>query len=113
MEKYKILVVDDSPTIVFLVESRLQANGYQTISALDGEEALETIRSKPLDLVLLDYKMPKMDGLQVCDLIKKDLLLAHLPIIMVTGKGEISDKIDGINSGADDYIVKPFTADNY
>jgi len=52
--------------------------------------------------------MPKMDGLQVCDLIKRDLLLAHLPIIMVTGKGEVSDKIDGINSGADDYIVKPF-----
>ncbi len=63
---------------------------------------------KPLDLILLDYKMPKMDGRQVCKIVKKDLLLRHLPIIMVTGKGEINDKIDGIDAGADDYIVKPF-----
>jgi PleD family two-component response regulator len=104
----KILIADDDPDIRDVLKITLTEENYETIEAKNGEEALEIIRSKPLDLVLLDYKMPKMDGLQVCDLVKKDLLLAHLPIIMVTGKGEISDKIDGIDSGADDYIVKPF-----
>ncbi len=104
----KILIADDDPDIRDVLKITLAEQNYETIEAKNGEEALEIIRSKPLDLVLLDYKMPKMDGLQVCDLIKKDLLLAHLPIIMVTGKGEINDKIDGIDSGADDYIVKPF-----
>jgi len=104
----RILIADDDPDIRDVLKITLTEENYETIEAKNGEEALEIIRSKPLDLVLLDYKMPKMDGLQLCDLIKKDLLLAHLPIIMVTGKGEISDKIDGIDSGADDYIVKPF-----
>jgi len=104
----KILIADDDPDIRDVLKITLTEENYETIEAKNGEEALEIIRSRPLDLVLLDYKMPKMDGLQLCDLIKKDLLLQHLPIIMVTGKGEISDKIDGIDSGADDYIVKPF-----
>jgi diguanylate cyclase (GGDEF)-like protein len=104
----KILIVDDDSDIRDILKLTLTEENYETIEAKNGEEALEIIRSKPLDLVLLDYKMPKMDGLQLCDLIKRDLLLQHLPIIMVTGKGEISDKIDGIDSGADDYIVKPF-----
>ncbi len=104
----KILIADDDPDIRDVLKITLTEEDYEVIEAKNGEEALEIIRSKPLDLVLLDYKMPKMDGLQLCGLIKRDLLLAHLPIIMVTGKGEISDKIDGIDSGADDYIVKPF-----
>ena len=104
----KILIADDDPDIRDVLKLTLAEENYETIEAKNGEEALEIIRSKPLDLVLLDYKMPKMDGLQLCDLIKSDLLLQHLPIIMVTGKGEINDRIDGIDSGADDYIVKPF-----
>ena len=104
----KILIADDDPDIRDILKITLSEEDYETLEAGDGEEALKIIRSKPLDLVLLDYKMPKLDGRQVCNLVKGDLLLAHLPIIMVTGKGETSDKIDGINSGADDYIVKPF-----
>jgi diguanylate cyclase (GGDEF)-like protein len=104
----KILIADDDPDIRDILKLTLSEENYETIEAGDGEEALKIIRAKPLDLVLLDYKMPKMDGRQLCNLIKKDLLLQHLPIIMVTGKGEVSDKIDGIDSGADDYIVKPF-----
>lgn len=104
----KILIADDDPDIRDVLKITLAEENYDTIEAKNGEEALEIIRSKPLDLVLLDYKMPKMDGIQVCDAVKKDLLLQHLPVIMVTGKGEVSDKIDGIDSGADDYIVKPF-----
>jgi diguanylate cyclase (GGDEF)-like protein len=104
----KILIADDDSDIRDILKLTLQEENYEVIEARDGEEGLKIIRSKPLDLVLLDYKMPKMDGRQLCNLIKKDLLLQHLPIIMVTGKGEVSDKIDGIDAGADDYIVKPF-----
>ncbi len=104
----KILIADDDPDIRDILKLTLGEENYEIIEAVDGQEALEIIRSKSLDLVLLDYKMPKMDGRQVCDLVKKDLLLQHLPVIMVTGKGEVSDKIGGIDSGADDYVVKPF-----
>lgn len=104
----KILIADDDADIRDILKLTLEEDNYEIIEAGDGEEALKIIRSKPLDLVLLDYKMPKMDGRTLCNLIKKDLLLAHLPIIMVTGKGEISDRIDGIDAGADDYVVKPF-----
>lgn len=104
----KILIADDDPDIRDILKLTLAEENYETIEAANGEEALELIRAKPIDLVLLDYKMPKMDGREVCHLVKKDLLLQHLPIIMVTGKGEVSDKITGIDSGADDYIVKPF-----
>lgn len=104
----KILIADDDPDIRDILKLTLSEENYEITEAQNGLEALEIIKAKPLDLVLLDYKMPKMDGRTLCNLIKKDLLLAHLPIIMVTGKGEISDRIDGIDSGADDYIVKPF-----
>jgi diguanylate cyclase (GGDEF)-like protein len=104
----KILIVDDDPDIRDILKLTLSEENYEILEAKDGEEALGIINAKPLDLVLLDYKIPKMDGRQVCRLIKKDLLLRHLPIIMVTGKGDISDKVDGIDAGADDYIVKPF-----
>ena len=104
----KILIADDDADIRDVLKLTLLEENYEIIEARDGEEALKIIRSKPLDLVLLDYKMPKMDGRQLCNLIKQDLLLQHLPIIMVTGKGEVTDKIDGIDAGADDYVVKPF-----
>src|SRR3989338_8333973 len=104
----KILVVDDDPDIRDVLKLTLSEENYEIFEASDGEEALKIINAKPLDLVLLDYKIPKIDGRQVCRLIKKDLLLRHLPIIMVTGKGDISDKVGGIDSGADDYVVKPF-----
>lgn len=104
----KILIADDDPDIRDILKITLSEENYETLEAQNGQEALEIIRSKPLDLALLDYKMPKMDGRQVCNLVKKDLLLQHLPIIMVTGKGEINDRVGGINAGADDYIVKPF-----
>ncbi|MDD2751941.1 MAG: response regulator [Candidatus Omnitrophica bacterium] len=104
----KILVVDDDPDIRDILKLTLSEENYEVIEASDGEEALKIIPSKPLDLVLLDYRIPKVDGREVLRRIKKDLLLRHLPIIMVTGKGDISDKVGGIDAGADDYVVKPF-----
>ncbi len=104
----KILVVDDDPDIRDILKLTLSEENYEVFEAADGEEALKAIQTKSLDLVLLDYKMPKMDGREVCRRVKKDLLLRHLPIVMVTAKGDIDDKVDGIDAGADDYVVKPF-----
>lgn len=104
----RILVVDDDPDIRDILKLTLSEENYEVIEAKDGEEALEAIHIKSPDLVLLDYKIPILDGREVCRLIKKDILLRHLPIIMLTGKGDINDKVGGIDAGADDYIVKPF-----
>ena len=104
----KILIVDDDPDIRDVLKLTLSEENYEILEAADGEEALRVIRSIQPDLILLDYKIPKVDGREVCRRIKKDLLLRHLPIIMVTGKGDISDKVGGIDAGADDYVVKPF-----
>ncbi len=104
----KILIVDDDPDIRDILKLSLSEENYEVTEAGNGEEALKAIHTKAPDLVLLDYQMPIMDGREVCRLIKLDLLLRHVPIIMVTGKGEVSDKIGGIDAGADDYIVKPF-----
>jgi len=104
----KILIVDDEPDIRDILSITLEDEKYEVYEAGNGAEALDIIQKKLPDIVLCDYKMPHMDGREFCRIIKKDILLRHLPIIMVTGKGEISDKVDGIEAGADDYIVKPF-----
>jgi DNA-binding response OmpR family regulator len=104
----KILVVDDDPDIRDILKLTLSEENYEVIEAEDGEEAIKAIQVKSPDLVLLDYRIPKVDGREVCRQIKNDILLSHLPIIMVTGSGDVNDKVGGIDSGADDYIVKPF-----
>jgi diguanylate cyclase (GGDEF)-like protein len=104
----RILIADDDPDIRDVLKLTLAEENYTILEAADGEEALKIITNKPLDLVLLDYKMPKLDGRQVVQRVKRDLLLRHLPIIMVTGKRELEDKIVGLDAGADDYITKPF-----
>jgi diguanylate cyclase (GGDEF)-like protein len=104
----KILIVDDDPDIRDVLKLTLSEENYELLEACDGEEALKIINENQPDLILLDYKIPKIDGREVCRRIKKDILLRHLPIIMVTGKGDINDKVDGMDAGADDYIVKPF-----
>ena len=104
----KILIVDDDPDIRDVLKLTLSEENYEIIEAEDGEQALKAIATKNPNLVLLDYNIPKVDGREVCRRVKKDILLRHLPIIMVTGKGDVSDKVNGIDAGADDYIVKPF-----
>jgi PleD family two-component response regulator len=104
----RILIVDDDPDIRDVLKLTLAEENYTILEAEDGEEALKIIKSKPLDLVLLDYKIPKIDGRQVVQRVKDDLLLRHLPIIMVTGKSDLEDRIGGLDAGADDYITKPF-----
>lgn len=104
----KILVVDDDPDIRDVLKLTLAEENYEVIEAADGEEALKAIKTKTPDLVLLDYRIPRIDGREICRQVKSDILLSHLPIIMVTGSGEVNDKVDGIDAGADDYVVKPF-----
>ena len=108
MIRPRVLIVDDDPDILDVLEITLSEENYELLKAMDGEEALKIIRSKPIDLVIVDYVMPKMNGRQVCLEVKKDILLRHIPMIMLTGKGEVKDKVGGIDAGADDYIVKPF-----
>jgi len=106
-KKERILIVDDDPDILDVLTLTLSEQ-YEVIQAGNGEEGLKLARTKSPDIVILDYKMPKMSGLEVCQQLKKDILLQHMPVIILTGKSETTDKVSGINAGADDYIVKPF-----
>jgi len=102
---YQILVVDDEKLIVKGIKFSLEQDGMEVTPAYDGEEALQYIKEKNFDLVVLDVMLPKMDGLQVC---RETREFSQVPIIMVTAKGEDMDKIMGLEYGADDYITKPF-----
>lgn len=102
---YNILVCDDDKEIVNAIEIYLEKEGYQIYKAYNGKEALKTIDSTELHLVILDIMMPELDGISVAEKVRKD---KAIPIIMLSAKSEDYDKIKGLNVGADDYIVKPF-----
>lgn len=104
----RILVVDDDKQIVRLVQSYLERASYQVLTAYDGETALHTIRRERPDLVVLDLMLPNRDGWEVTRAVRSDPSLASLPIIMLTARVEDTDKIVGLELGADDYIAKPF-----
>lgn len=104
----KILVVEDEETVLETLAYNLEQEGYKVLTASDGEEALRLIRAKKPDLVVLDIMLPRLDGLAVCRLVRKDPDVAHTPIIMLTARGTQGDKMVGLDSGADDYITKPF-----
>jgi len=103
---YRILIVDDDRDIAGLIEIYLRNDGYDTVKAHDGEEALRKLEEEaPIHLVVLDIMMPKLDGLAVCRRIRED---RALPILMLSAKAEDTDKVLGLLTGADDYMVKPF-----
>ena len=108
MLKEKILIADDDPDILDVIRITLESEGYEVIEAHDGKEAVDMVKKSTPDLLITDFKMPRICGDEVCRILKQDILIQHMPIIMLTGKGEVIDKIEGINAGADDYIVKPF-----
>lgn len=103
-----ILIVEDEETLRETLAYNLEQEGYQTLTAADGEEALHLIRAHQPDLVVLDIMLPVLDGLSVCRLVRRDPQVAHIPIIMLTARGTQGDKMVGLDSGADDYITKPF-----
>lgn len=108
MERYneKILVVDDEINIRQILETRLSIRGYTVILAANGEEALELFHKEKPDLVILDIMLPQLDGYEVCSKIREG---SYIPIIMLTALGDISDRVMGLELGADDYVIKPFS----
>lgn len=104
----RILAVDDVPSNLEILQVRLEAQGYEVITAADGEEALAKIREFEPDLVLLDIMMPKIDGIEVVKRLKRDASLSFLPVILVTAKADTQDVVAGLEAGADDYLTKPF-----
>ncbi len=107
MNKTRILVVDDEPRYVRAIQVNLEASGYQVLTALDGEQAIEVAAREEPALILLDVRMPKLDGYTACRRIREFSLA---PIIMLTARAETADKVQGLDAGADDYMTKPFSA---
>jgi phosphate regulon transcriptional regulator PhoB len=106
----RILIVDDEPDIVDLVSYNLKKDGFRVTTASDGEEALHKIRKDKFDLVVLDLMLPGMQGVELCRIIRNEPRTAGTPIIMLTARGEEVDRVIGLESGADDYMTKPFSA---
>ncbi|MGW2194960.1 response regulator transcription factor, partial [Streptosporangium sp. NPDC001682] len=108
-EAARVLVVDDEPALREALQSSLEFEGYRVGVASDGQEALETLKREPYELVLLDVMMPRLDGLTAC----RRLRAAgnHLPVLMLTARDAVGDRVSGLDAGADDYLVKPFELD--
>jgi phosphate regulon transcriptional regulator PhoB len=104
-----VLVIDDERDIVTLLRYHLEKAGFQCLEAMDGATALRLIREQHPDLLLLDLMLPGMDGLEICRRLRQDATTARLPILMLTAKAEEVDRVVGLEVGADDYVVKPFS----
>lgn len=109
MDRKRILVVDDEIYIVHILEFSLSMEGFDVVTASDGEEALRKIEDEKPDLVVLDIMMPGMDGYEVCRRVRGANTTNYLPIILLSAKGRPVDREAGLEAGADDYIVKPFS----
>ena len=108
MEKSKILIVDDAIDTVELLKKRFRSEGYDTEEAYNGEEGLQKVEAYTPDLIVLDIMMPKIDGYEVCQRLKADEKTKYIPVLMLTAKGEVEHKVRGLDTGADDYLAKPF-----
>ena len=109
MHKGTILIIDDEKDLIELVRYNLEKDGYDSISATDGQSGLEIAQRHKLDLIVLDLMMPGMDGLEVCRRLRADPRTGRVPLIMLTAKATEADRIVGLEMGADDYIIKPFS----
>jgi two-component system, OmpR family, alkaline phosphatase synthesis response regulator PhoP len=107
--KQTILVVDDDEDILVLLDHNLSREGYEVVQVASGEEALEQVRRAPPDLVLLDLMLPGIGGLDLCKVLRGDGRTLNIPIIIVSAKGDETDVITGLELGADDYVIKPFS----
>ena len=112
MEQQKrILIIEDELNVVNLLQINLEAEGYEVLTAYNGQEGLEMIRSNDVDLAICDVMMPELDGFELCRIVREDQSIDILPFIFLTAKSDIPEKIDGFNAGADDYMTKPFHID--
>lgn len=108
IERRKILVVDDSALVAEAVKAKLEASNYDVALAYSGEEALDMVRDAMPDLMILDVYMPGIDGFEVCRRLREDTTTRTLPIVMLSSRGNIKEKLQGFRAGADDYLVKEF-----
>jgi two-component system KDP operon response regulator KdpE len=106
--KLRILIADDEPKYVFILQALLEGEGYETLTAQDGAAAVETAAREAPELILLDVRMPKLDGFEACRRIRESSLA---PIIMLTARAQKGDVVEGLKAGADDYVTKPFSTD--
>ena len=109
MNSKKILIIEDDKNISKLLKYNLEKSDYNCYVAISGEDAFEILDKEKIDLIILDIMLPKMDGFEICRIIKQEPKLKNIPIIMLTAKGEEIDRIVGFELGADDYVVKPFS----
>jgi DNA-binding response OmpR family regulator len=103
----RVLIVDDEPRYLRLLEANLRTEGYEVVTAQDGQQAVDVFSGQPIDLILLDIMMPRLDGFGATQRIRE---FSSVPIIILTAKGEEQDRVRGLDLGADDYLVKPFSA---
>jgi DNA-binding response OmpR family regulator len=108
----KILIAEDARDIRDLVAFSLEHRGYEVIVTVDGESALEQVYSERPDLVLLDVRMPRIDGYEVCRRMKRDRALADIPVVFLSAKGQEAEVDQGMQAGAQEYILKPFSLDD-
>ncbi|WP_340820448.1 response regulator [Methanolobus sp. WCC4] len=106
--RQKVLIVDDEMDALIALKVALETEGYNVVEAKDGHEAIEKVHSEIPDVILLDLMIPGIDGFEVCRQLRSDPTYSHIPVIMLTARGEIDDKVEGIELGADDYVTKPF-----
>ena len=109
MSKGKILIVEDDRDIAEMVEYNLKEEGYETLSAFNGEEGVKLAKQESPDLIILDIMLPIIDGFEVCRILKKEQITVDIPVIILSAKSQETDKIVGLELGADDYITKPFS----
>jgi DNA-binding response OmpR family regulator len=109
MAKGKILVVDDEVNITQILEFSIGAEGYEVVTAANGEEAIDKARREQPDLIILDVMMPRIDGFEACRILKANPLTKNIPVVLLTAKGRDIDKRLGREVGATDYIIKPFS----
>lgn len=105
----KILIVEDEPGLVTLLKYNLEKQGFETVSVMDGKEVMQTALLEKPDLILLDWMLPNIQGIDLCREIRKSYELHQIPIIMLTARGDEADKVKGLSFGADDYMTKPFS----
>ena len=107
--KPSILIVEDEPALVDLLRYNLEANGFEVHAAMDGEDALVLVDERLPDLIVLDWMLPSVSGIEICRQLRRKPATRQVPIILLTARSEESDRVRGLESGADDYITKPFS----
>ena len=109
-DRYRILLVDDEPSIVKMVGKRLEVEGFEVLIAMDGQEGLDKARAERPDLLVLDLMLPKLNGYEVCTMLKQDTRYQGIPVVLFTAKAQEKDEKLGLECGADAYVKKPFRA---